>query len=315
MGDLPQRRAERTRLVFDCVQSVEGVAVVGVDDADGAFVRLEGLPDMPDPRVCGLSSDGTKILFNSSREFDTSLTRLCLLHLPTGDETWRELTAHTPRDTAIALSPDGGSIAVLSDAEREEADGPGRACLDVVDIASGTCERLWTSPTQSWSSWECGVVWSPDGQLISITHMCFDHKASDDDWETVVVIDAATGAALHRLDFHGHVGWLNNRDLLTWTFDPEVTVLDTGSGALRNIEIPWDPGQSSGGTAGALHDRIVVYRGFNHGPYAYVQTDPSGQDIRPLFTTDVPPGDLFLASDTQPLDHLGQARPGTGSAA
>lgn len=304
---LPERRVERARLVFNPMTTGGAHVVAGVDDADGAMVRFGGLPVMALPRVSGLSADGGTILFTTSQEYDTPLMPLLLLDLASGQEQRFELHAHVPRDSPVALSPDGRRVAVLSTAGGD-GDQPAKVFVDLLDAASGDVARLWTASGESWSSGEGSLSWSPDARMLAVTYLWFDHEESHDDWERTVILDATTGAELHRLDYVGEIGWLSPHEVLIWNIcEAEDGVFDTRSGVLRELGIAWLPSQSSGGLVAALSGRIVCSRGFNDAPSAYFHTDAAGQDIRPLFTTTDTITALFLAPLTDPLSTAGPA--------
>jgi Tol biopolymer transport system component len=72
-------------------------------------------------------------------------------------------------DRAAAPSPDGRSIAVVSDADDDNADDPdaGIAIVSVIDLADGKRRRLITAPG-GWSD-ETVVGWSSDGTRVAAT--------------------------------------------------------------------------------------------------------------------------------------------------
>lgn len=309
---LPHRRVEQVHLAFD-VALVEGQpAIVAVDAADGAFVRLHDLPALPDPdpSLCGLSADGRQILLRAARDSSVTAADLRLVNLPTGQQKTFALPFDTPRYYVAGLSPDGTHIAVLSDDDHPvgyEGSRDNRAHVHIVDVNSGTWTRLWTSPDEAWASWECGIDWSPDGKRLAVTHMFFDHEDSHDDWNAIVILDAASGTAVHRVDFHEPIGWLDNDTLITMSPEPGMgyTVLDLNTDTTRTVEIPWAPGASAGGAIAATNDRIVGSWGYNEPPHnTFFHTDAFGQGLRILFTTDTRQPRMFLAAQTRPLDSL-----------
>ncbi|GAA1815658.1 hypothetical protein GCM10009682_40730 [Luedemannella flava] len=300
---LPEQQVERVRMLVVGDDSYgRALPLVGVDDSNGTFVRLAGIPITHRRTVHDLSYSGRKILFDASADATSTQARLCLLDLPTGQCDWFVLSHCEPRNTMAALSPDEQKIAVLSSADD-------RARVDVIDIASRTGARLWTADDESWSTWESSISWSPDSKLLAATILWFDHVETHDSQDAVVVLSTADGSPQHRYDFHGHLGWLNDRDLGMYDYystGGDLVLADAASGTTQPFPgVPWEPGQSAGGPIGVLDDRIVTCRGYNDPTTAYVHTDRDGQDPRPLFKINTWPPRLLLAAGTDPL-RLGQ---------
>ncbi|MBA2891216.1 hypothetical protein [Nonomuraea soli] len=322
MDTLPRRTVARALLA---VQTYD-LSVLVADAADGALVTLDGLPPMPDPRLLGLSGDGTLLLLSATKtivyeprravmrlpatpppwpyveeilardptariEPDHTLTfssaigrmpdlRLCLLDLPTGEPRWLEFPQVPAGRSLAGLSPDGGTVAIAWASEDE--DEFSTVSVDLVDVASGTRRHLWTSSTYMWSSTH-PISWSPDGRRLAATLSWFDDE-SDDDWDTVIVLDTATGELLQRADFSAQYGWPSAAEVCLHGRESDY-VLNVETGATTPITFRWLDNQSSGGIITAADGRIVMRRGFNHAPSAYLHTDTTGGDIRPLLTS------------------------------
>lgn len=293
---LPERQAERVRmLIFRNDSEGSDWPLVALDDSDGTFVGLAGIPAMPNRTVLDLSRDGTKILFRSSADRFEPPARLVLLDLATGRSDWFDLSACDSPGSAAALSPDASEIAVLSSHDD-------RAGVDVIDIASRAAVRLWTGEDETWG--DNRITWSPDGELLAATITWMDHEETDDDQDAVVVLRRADGSVRHRYNFHGHIGWLNDRDLglIDYYAGGCFVVAGVASGDIQPFpDLANDLAESSYGWRAVLDDRVVISGGDNRPVTALFHTDRHGKDVRPLVATRTWPPQVRFAAATDPL--------------
>jgi WD40 repeat protein len=201
---------------------------------------------------------------------------VCITTLLDGRQRWFDAPDQRI-DQDVALSPDGGTAAVLTGDEEE-------AIIGLLDPATGRRRDLWRAAGAA--SWESGLRWSPDGRLIAATYMIWDDERDDDALSTVV-IDAADGGVRAGPLVRTHVlgGWLGDRLL---SYREEYDDLHR----LRRLDVI--TGRTTAGKTitgriwNAAQGRHIHEVNELESPGAatttFYTTDMDGTDRRPLFT-------------------------------
>jgi dipeptidyl aminopeptidase/acylaminoacyl peptidase len=293
------RPVRRARLATPWKIGDENLVVVVDADRD-EFACVPGLP-AGQWEMQALAADGTRLLLRIWSQ------GLCLHTLATGQQRWFPPADDGDHHVA-GLSPDGRTIATLclpDDPQGTVRDAT-LSAVNLIDITTGRCRRLWATPG-AWSA-ESSVSWSPDGQLIAVTHTVpVDEGDGQYDWLTwmTTVLDLAgtpIWQCLHAaIPTASNAAWAGDRQLLVAIEEPLHTPLvnvDMRDGIRHEIgELSAYP------PLAVVDDRVVtIARPDEDQPphWVYITTRFDGSDPQPLLTVastsdGSPTGDIELA--------------------
>lgn len=275
----PTRTVGRALLAVPWKTDADGAQIVVVDADTEELALVPGLPADQWEQLA-LAGDGTRLLVRTWQR------GLCLYTLATGQQRW--YTGDDGSDFVAALSPDGRTIATLCLPEDPTAPVPDTSlsALNLVDISTGRRQRLWAT-RGAWSM-ESAVSWSPDGQMIALTHTVpVPELGGQHNWNTTVV--DLTGAVVWQcLDAAippaSNGAWVGDRELAFTLDDMDavLAVVDVRDGTRRVIgrapSIPY-------AVVGERVLRNVRYDLGQPGDWVVSVTDLDGDDARPFLTT------------------------------
>ena len=186
--------------------------VLGPDTTGSAFEPGSGLRLSEGPDLWpSWSTDGSWVAFSSTRDGQSDIYRM----RPDGMQVER-LTDDPAEDADPAFSPDGGSLAFISDrtdgAARLHIMGADGANVRVVGGGPGTGHR--------------GPAWSPDGTRIAL-------QVTVEDGDYVYVATPAGG--WRRVTAGTLPAWAPNGDDIYFTRNDSVLVARVSTGSLRHV--------------------------------------------------------------------------------
>src|SRR6185295_18319757 len=139
-----------------------GALLAGAGPVAGRPFRFEDLSKTDRLTAFSLSSDGKWIAYAvTTPDADENVTRSAIWIRPTGEGEARRLTSGKFKDTAPAFSPDGRTIAFLSDRE-------GSQRIWAIDLAGGD-PRVAAGYVNDIGAFH----WSPDGAWFAFTSDVF----------------------------------------------------------------------------------------------------------------------------------------------
>ncbi|GII81885.1 hypothetical protein Sru01_68670 [Sphaerisporangium rufum] len=278
LESLSSRTVRRAALIVEVADD----RPVAFDADHQEFVRLPAAP--AGTIVRSLSADGTRLLLTDARD-DLPGRGVGVLDLGGGEVRWfAGADPEFEHDVHAMFAPDGTAIAVLGGDDGEE---PGSAVVSLLDPASGARHRVWTA--EGTANWECGLCWSPRGDLLAVTYLTWDEE-HDDDMLCTVVIDPGTGKSLATypnasIAAATGAGWTEEQELVLGLEHDDLNrrqVADPRTGTVRTTA------ELTGrlwGVIGRRHLQQVAAHEEPDAPATIFYTgDLDGADRRPLFT-------------------------------
>jgi Tol biopolymer transport system component len=243
-----------------------------VADADTSELVLLPLSLLEEWEFRALSADGRCIVIDTHS--DGAIGRFCLVDLATGDQRLLDVDPEVSEaDVFASFSPDGGTLAMVhfTDGPTSSVSG-GLSVVALVDIASGSTRRLFTSP--GFVGFNCGVAWAPDGRHVAATYVAQDDAHPEGNFQTVV-IDLEGQVIAH---VPGHDVFLTPPDNSAWLDDGRLLCFgESGVAAMDVMAGEVGPLVADRELAARQGDRLVRVGGET----ALETTAVDGSDVRP----------------------------------